>query len=156
MRGSAHEPFTPSFKSPWLAVHVLFAWLAYGSFAVAGAIGFYYIMLYYGAKSDEEEKKRKLDDLNLRLTGFGFVSHTVMTGAGAIWAYGLWGSYWSWDPVETWSLITWLAYGINIHLQLTMNWRGMKGALLSILCLVAVIITYFGLGLIPEFHIRLL
>ncbi len=155
MSGRAYEPLTPSFKSPWLAVHVLFAWLAYGSFTVAAAIGFYYLVLYYSARG-EEEKMRKLDDLNLRLAGFGFISHTIMIGAGAIWAYGLWGSYWSWDPVETWSLITWLAYGINIHLQLTMNWRGIRGALLTVLCLITVIITYFGLGLIHEFHIRLL
>ncbi|HEY4716354.1 MAG TPA: cytochrome c biogenesis protein CcsA [bacterium] len=155
MHGSSYESLSPSFKSPWLAVHVLFAWLAYGSFAVASGVSVYYILIHSGVVGNED-RKRGLDDINLRLIGFGFIAHTVMVGAGAIWAYGLWGSYWSWDPVETWSLITWFAYGLNIHLQLTMGWRGLRGAIVTVLCLGTVIITYFGLGLIPDLHAGLL
>lgn len=156
IRGVEYESLTPSFKSPWLAVHVIFAWLSYGSFTVAAGIGIYYLLLYFNLIRADSTNLKKLDDINLRIVGFGFITHTIMMGAGAIWAYGLWGTYWSWDPVETWSLITWLAYGINIHLQLTMNWRGFRGAVITVLCLVTVIITYFGLGLIPALHIQLL
>lgn len=157
MSGTLHEALKPSFKSPWLGLHVIFAWLAFGSFVISAGISLYYLLLYFKImENGEEERLKKLDEINLRLIGFGFISHTVMTSAGAIWAYGLWGSYWSWDPVETWSLITWLAYGLNIHLQLTMNWRGVRAQVLTLLCLIAVVITFFGLGLIHQFHIRLL
>jgi ABC-type transport system involved in cytochrome c biogenesis permease subunit len=135
---------------------VIFAWLSYGSFSVAAGIAVYYLLIYFRVLKGEEEKKRQLEEMNLRIVGFGFIAHTVMVSAGAIWAYGLWGSYWSWDPVETWSLITWLAYGINIHLQVTLGWRGARAQVVTLLCLIAVIVTYFGLGLIHEFHIRLL
>jgi len=156
MKGIEHQELTPSFRSPWLAVHVIFAWLSYGSFSVAAGIAVYYLLIYFRVLKGEEEKKRQLEEMNLRIVGFGFIAHTVMVSAGAIWAYGLWGSYWSWDPVETWSLITWLAYGINIHLQVTLGWRGARAQVVTLLCLIAVIVTYFGLGLIHEFHIRLL
>lgn len=157
MHGVEHENLTPSFRSPWLAVHVIFAWLAFGSFTVAGGVAIYYLLLYFKFINQHSgDQLNRLDDINLRLLGFGFISHTIMVSAGAIWAYGLWGSYWSWDPVETWSLISWLAYGVNLHLQLTLKWRGLKGAVITLLCLVTVIITFFGLGLIHQFHIQLL
>ena len=55
-----------------------------------------------------------------------------MIGAGSIWAKDLWGSYWSWDPVETWSLLSWLIYGVALHLRFTLRWGGRRLAWLLI------------------------
>ena len=70
--------------------------------------------------------------------------------AGAIWAKDLWGSYWAWDPVEVWSLISWLLYGLSIHLRVTLGWRGRKLAWLMIFLLSTVIITYWGVDIVVE------
>jgi ABC-type transport system involved in cytochrome c biogenesis permease subunit len=72
----------------------------------------------------------------------------MMISAGAIWAKDLWGSYWTWDPVETWSLISWIIYGIAIHLRVTFGWRQMRLAWLVIAALSTVIISFFGVNFI--------
>jgi len=69
-----------------------------------------------------------------------------MISAGAIWAKDLWGSYWSWDPVETWSMISWTTYGIAIHLRVTFGWRETRLAWLLIIALSTVIISFFGVN----------
>jgi ABC-type transport system involved in cytochrome c biogenesis permease subunit len=86
----------------------------------------------------------RLDELIFRYVIFGFITDTIMIGAGAIWAKDLWGSYWSWDPVETWSLVSWLIYGITIHLRVTFGWRESRLAWLAIIALSSVIISFFG------------
>ena len=90
----------------------------------------------------------RLDELTFRYVVFGFIMDTIMIGAGAIWAKDLWGSYWSWDPVETWSLVSWLIYGLTIHLRVTFGWREQKLAWLVIAALSTVIITFFGINLV--------
>jgi ABC-type transport system involved in cytochrome c biogenesis permease subunit len=71
-----------------------------------------------------------------------------MLVAGSIWAEGLWGSYWSWDPVETWSLISYLVYGIVIHLRVTLGWRDQRQAWLVIAALSTVVISFFGVNFV--------
>ena len=73
-----------------------------------------------------------------------------MIASGAIWARELWGSYWSWDPVETWSLVTWLMYGLTIHLRLTRGWRGARFARMAIGCIAGMIISFFGVTLVVD------
>ncbi|MDI3281061.1 MAG: cytochrome c biogenesis protein CcsA, partial [Bacillota bacterium] len=73
-----------------------------------------------------------LDELSYRFLGFGFLNIGIMIAAGAIWANDAWGSYWSWDPVETWSLISWLLYGLYLHLRRTYGWRGEPAAWLAL------------------------
>jgi cytochrome c-type biogenesis protein CcsB len=67
---------------------------------------------------------------------------------GAIWADQAWGVYWSWDPKETWSLITWLVYAFYLHARLLRGWRGHKTAVVSIIGFIAVIFTYLGVNLL--------
>ena len=92
----------------------------------------------------------RLDELIFRYVVFGFITDTIMICAGAIWAKDLWGSYWNWDPVETWSLISWLTYGITIHLRVTFGWREKKLAWLAVAALSTVIICFFGVNLVVD------
>jgi ABC-type transport system involved in cytochrome c biogenesis permease subunit len=73
-----------------------------------------------------------------------------MIAAGSIWAKNLWGSYWSWDPVETWSLLSWLVYGVALHLRVTMGWRGRKLAWLLVFAIIGVLVSFWGVNLIME------
>ncbi len=158
------EPLLPPYQSGWLWIHVTFAWLAYGSFLVAAILAGIYLWnarhppaaAAAAAPRDGVGGDAILDDVALRMILFGFVSHTVMIGAGAIWAHGLWGRYWSWDPVETWSLISWVIYGLYLHLRLTYGWRGRRGAWLAIAAAAAVVVTFGGMGFTGGVHTRLL
>lgn len=153
------EPMSPPFKSNWLWLHVFFAWVAYGAFCLSAGIGVVYLL-----KERAEARRRVsdiftrlpdmggLNDLMLRVTIFGFIALTVQIGAGSLWAYGLWGRYWGWDPVETWSLITWLVYGIDIHLGVTLGWKGKRLAWLVIASLFSVFVTYGGIGYMSGVH----
>ena len=114
-----------SLKSFWLYIHVFFAWLAYGAFTVACGGGHRLPREdARRARSPPPDELARLDELMFRATVFGFATDAIMIAAGAIWAKDLWGSYWSWDPVETWSLLSFLIYGLVLHLRKTLGWRG--------------------------------
>lgn len=151
------EPLAPPFKSNWLWLHIFFAWIAYGAFCIGAGMGLLYLL-----KGRAEGKGKEfylklpdlgvLNDLMLRMVIFGFVALTVQIGAGSIWAYSLWGRYWGWDPLETWSLITWLIYGTFIHLGVTLGWKGRRMAWLAIISLISLFITYGGIGYMGSVH----
>jgi cytochrome c-type biogenesis protein CcsB len=150
MRNPTLTPMAASLKTGWLYIHVYFAWLAFCSYTLAMAAGVLYLLK---RKSQDAASHpvyvmfpslERLDELIFRFVVFGFITDSIMLVAGSIWAEGLWGSYWSWDPVETWSLISYLIYGITIHLRVTMGWRGSKQAWLVIAALSTVIISFFG------------
>ncbi|AJE04659.1 cytochrome c biogenesis protein CcsA [Geobacter pickeringii] len=146
--GAELQPLEPAFRSNWLFVHVVFAWFAFGSYVsafAAGALDLLRERLPHEA-AERLPEPDLLDELIMRLILFGFLSHAVMIGSGAIWAYGLWGRYWGWDPVETWSLITWLIYGLNLHLRITLGWSGRRGAWLAVWSFVGVVFLFFGYG----------
>lgn len=149
------EPLPPPYQSNWLWVHVFFAWMAYGAFIISAVMSILYLMKDKSGYKDLASLET-LDDLIFKTIIFGFITLTVEVGAGAIWAYGLWGRYWAWDPIETWSLITWLIYGANIHLIMTYHWKGKKAAWLAIISLIGVIITFGGIGFIGGIHTTLL
>lgn len=88
-----------------------------------------------------------LDEVSYRGIAFGFPLLTIGIITGAIWADQAWGRWWGWDPKETWSLITWLFYGAYLHTRLTMGWRGRHSAILAVIGLVMVMITYLGVNL---------
>ena len=85
-----------------------------------------------------------LENLMFRLVVFGFVTSAMMIVAGAFWADALWGSYWNWDPVESWSLVSWLIYAIFIHLRVIHHWNGRKLAWLAIVSFIIVIVSFWG------------
>jgi len=141
----------PSLRSVWLVIHILFNKIAAGSLIIAFATSVLYLL---------KEKKRAiritgglaglevLDAYSARFVGFGFVFWSITIGAGAIWANEVWGRYWGWDPIETWSLITWLLFGLYLHLRHFFKWHGAKAAWLMILCFIVSIITLFILPML--------
>ncbi len=150
-------PLTASLKSSWLLIHVMFAQIAFGAYAIASGMGLLYVLkdnkMRKGIQSGFYEKFPRLeiiDENMFRFVVYGFISDTIMIVAGAIWAKDLWGSYWGWDPVEVWSLISWLLYGLSIHLRVTLGWKGRKLAWLMIFLLSTVIITYWGIDAVIE------
>lgn len=147
------EPLSPGYKSFWLYVHVFTAWLAFGAYAIAFGFAVAFFMRGHYDKKSVQTKIPELSALDLtafRIILFGFILHAVMIAAGSIWAAKLWGSYWSWDPIETWSLISWLCYGIVIHLRMTFAWKNRKFAIMIMLALVTVIIAWLGINWIPS------
>ena len=77
---------------------------------------------------------------------FGFLFLTVGIISGAVWANSAWGTYWSWDPKETWSLITWFIYAIFLHCRFMRGWRGKRAAWISVIGFASVVFTYLGVN----------
>ena len=89
-----------------------------------------------------------LDNLSYRILGLGFPLLTLGILSGAVWANEAWGSYWSWDPKETWAFITWLVFAIYLHTRLSRGWRGTKSAIVATLGFFTVWICYLGVNLL--------
>lgn len=105
-------------------------------------------------KENGIEMKKKfaenLDNLSYRILGIGFPLLTIGILSGAVWANEAWGSYWSWDPKETWALATWLVFAIYLHLRISKGWRGKKPAILASVGFVIVWICFLGVNLLGE------
>lgn len=144
------QPMVAALKSFWLYIHILFAWLAYGAYTVACGAGVVYLSISRRGADDDRARLNRLDELMFRSTAFGFITDTVMIAAGSIWAKDLWGAYWSWDPVETWSLLSWLIYGIALHLRITFGWRGRRLAWVLVFAILGVLVSFWGVNLVME------
>ena len=99
-----------------------------------------------GDISDRLPSLETLDRINYKCMSYGFPFLTLGIITGSLWAELAWGSYWNWDPKETWSLITWIVYAILIHNRLTIGWRGRRTAYLMIAGFVSVLITFVGVS----------
>jgi len=121
----------------------------------------YNIMLdYYEAKlfspSDEVSELGKLkllqslDNWSYRIIGLGFPFLTIGIIAGGVWANEAWGSYWSWDPKETWALITWIVFATYLHSRITKGWEGKKTAILGGLGFFVIWICYLGVNFLGK------
>jgi len=91
-----------------------------------------------------------IDNLSYRTISFGFPLLTIGIIAGAVWANEAWGSYWSWDPKETWALITWLVFASYLHARLTKSWQGEKPAMIASLGFIVVWICYLGVNFLGK------
>ncbi|MFE1743650.1 c-type cytochrome biogenesis protein CcsB [Coleofasciculus sp. H7-2] len=91
-----------------------------------------------------------LDNISYRIIGLGFPLLTIGIIAGAVWANEAWGSYWSWDPKETWALITWLVFAAYLHARITKGWQGRRPAILAATGFVVVWICYLGVNLLGK------
>jgi len=144
-------PLPPALQSHWLEIHVITCFLAYASFAISFISGIIYLAKERFSK--DAEILIFLDNLGGKTIRFGvlFLSLGIITGA--IWANYAWGTYFSWDPKETWALITWLFYIIYLHIRATLKWQKRRFALLSIAGFIIVIFTYMGVSfLLPSLH----
>jgi cytochrome c-type biogenesis protein CcsB len=148
-------PLAPVLKSFWHPFHVISAFLGNAIFALAFCSGVMYLIQENQLKSKRIGRITKrlpplkvLDDLNYQSLKFGFPLLTFGIITGAVWANYAWGRYWSWDPKETWSLITWLLYAALLHQRLTVGWRGRKAAIMAIVGFLAVLFTFLGVNLL--------
>jgi ABC-type transport system involved in cytochrome c biogenesis permease subunit len=133
---STVRPLMPALRSNWLTIHVLSAMAAYAAFALAAAAAAWGLLRGHPAEESP---------LELRLAKAGFAFLTLGITTGSVWAESAWGAYWSWDPKETWSLLTWLAYAAALHLHKG-GWRGRKFAIILLACFGLVLFTYFGVN----------
>ncbi|HYM84158.1 MAG TPA: c-type cytochrome biogenesis protein CcsB [Candidatus Dormibacteraeota bacterium] len=141
---STIEPLVPALQNNLLlTVHVAVAIVAYGSFTVAFASAILYLIQPEGGRWGLP-KPEVLDEIGYRSIVIGFPFLTLTIILGAVWADVAWGSYWSWDPKETASLVTWLIYGAYLHARVVRGWRGERAAWLLILGFGATLFTYFG------------
>ncbi|WP_080813341.1 c-type cytochrome biogenesis protein CcsB [Halomicronema hongdechloris] len=91
-----------------------------------------------------------LDNISYRMIGLGFPLLTIGIIAGAVWANEAWGSYWSWDPKETWALITWLVFAAYLHARITKGWQGRRPAILAASGFAIVWICYLGVNILGK------
>jgi cytochrome c-type biogenesis protein CcsB len=136
----------PTFSSIWLIFHIGFYKIALGTLLIACAFSLFVVLKERGMQAVWLEKLPDLPALDLnayRFAGFGFIFWAIGMLAGSIWAYKSWGRYWGWDPVETWSLITWLIFGIYLHLRRSFRWQGSKAARFFFLCFFMSLIASF-------------
>lgn len=138
------QPLVPALQNNLLlTVHVAVAIVAYGSFTVAFAAAVMYLIQpatgRWGLPRPE-----LLDEIGYRAIVLGFPFLTLVIVLGAVWAEVAWGAYWSWDPKETASLVTWLIYAAYLHARIVRGWRGQRSAALLVLGFGATLFTYFG------------
>ena len=137
----------PALRSAWFGIHIGSAVFSYASFILAGCVGLRYVLMQ---KKGGAEKKRlaQMDYLIYRLVGFGFLFLTIVILSGAIWAEQAWSAFWTWDPKETWALITWLIYAAYLHLRLQKKWQGKRMAVFSVAGIVCVLFTFIGVNVL--------
>jgi cytochrome c-type biogenesis protein CcsB len=154
------EPLIPALQSNWLTSHVLTCFMGYAAFTVAFALG----IMFFVKKAVRDDassssifirllpSEYQMDDLMYSCAALGFIFLTLGIVTGSVWAHYAWGSYWSWDPKETWSLITWLVYAVMLHTRLVRGWRGKRMAVMAIVGFGCVLFTYLGVNFLPSLH----
>jgi ABC-type transport system involved in cytochrome c biogenesis permease subunit len=134
-------PPIPALQSYWLVLHVTLSFIGESFFVVAFVCAIYFLV------SRDEQRRKRLDGLTYTSIVIGYPIFTL--GAlifGAVWAQTAWGVYWSWDPKETWALITWLVYTAYLHSRLVKRFRGRIAAVLAIAGFTFTIFTFFGVN----------
>lgn len=144
------EPLVAVLNSVWLNYHVTSLLISYGAFLLA----FVFAALYLLQDARREPlrtlpPKETLDVMIYRCVQVGWPLLTLGIFLGAVWADTAWGRAWSWDPKETWALITWFAYTIYLHLRMILGWTGRRAVVASMVGFVMVLITYFGVSFLP-------
>ena len=157
MQSKEVRELMPALRSGWLGFHVSTAIIAYGAFGVCFVLSLIFLMrsrVQAGSFLDAHIPGReKLDMISYRASALGllFLTFTILTGA--IWAERAWGSYWSWDPKETWSLVTWIVYAAYLHLRLRRGWQGKAAAIFAVIGFICVMFTYIGVNtFLPGIH----
>lgn len=157
-------PLVPALQSNWLMMHVTMMIISYSMLILGSLFSIGLLILTFtptlstnGTNSSSSVEMsqtqpivRILDNLSYRTLGFGFPLLTIGILSGAVWANQAWGSYWSWDPKETWALITWIVFAIYFHLRLNKKWSGEKPALVAAIGFILLWICYLGVNLLGK------
>ena len=139
------KPLMPALRSNWLAAHVFTCFMGYGAFALACAASVAYLIVSR-AGATANGNAEALDIATGKTISFGFLFLTLGIISGSVWANSAWGTYWSWDPKETWSLITWFIYAVFLHCRFMRGWSGRRAAWVSVAGFSSVAFTYFGVN----------
>lgn len=140
----------PALRSAWFGLHIGSAVFSYAAFMLAGCCGLRYLLR---EKKDSSGKLAQIDYLCYRLVALGFLLLTIVILSGAIWAEQAWSSFWTWDPKETWALITWILYAIYLHLRMRKKCSGKGMAWFVVIAVPVVLFTFVGVNtLLPGLH----
>ncbi|PIS37400.1 MAG: c-type cytochrome biogenesis protein CcsB [Nitrospirae bacterium CG_4_9_14_3_um_filter_53_35] len=147
------NPLFPALQSNWFVPHVVLAFLSYAVFVVSSSVEIVYVFLRpavlkgkgksYGLLPGNLETFHR-SAYNLVLFGYPLLTFGIISGA--VWADNAWGRFWSWDPKETWSLITWTVFTIYMHAMTIPKWRGWQASLFNILGFICMIMTFIGVS----------
>ena len=147
------------FKSFWLVTHVIFIFIGEAAFALACGLGLLYLIQEHALKTKRYGFFfKRLPALELLdTTGYasiitGFTMLTIGLVTGFIYAKSAWGRFWSWDPKEVWSGITWLLYAALFHGRISLGWRGRKSAIMAIIGFVVLLFTFVGVNFLLKGH----
>ncbi len=155
LRAASGSQLAPALQSGWLWAHIVGASIGFASVMIAAALSGLFLLKENrsGGIYDRLPAPSDLDRLAYRFVAAGFIMYGLMIVTGALWADQAKGSYWNWDPVEVWSLVSWLVYGIYLHLRITMGWRGRRLAWYALAAVVVMIVSYWGIPFSVEtFH----
>lgn len=161
------QPLVPALQSNWLLMHVSIMLLSYGALLGGSLLSITYLVLYSSIRARTESANTlsrqgildihqgsaillNLDNLSGRTLGFAFPMLTLGILSGAVWANEAWGSYWSWDPKETWALITWFVFAIYLHVRIQKGWVGQKAAIVATLGFFLIWVCYLGVNLLGK------
>lgn len=145
----------PALQSWWIWLHIIGAATGFSSVFLAAGMSFLLILKEgrTGGIYERIPDPQELDRLSYRFIAGGFIMYGLMIVSGAFWANDVKGSYWNWDPVEVWSLISWLTYGIYLHLRITFGWKGKRLAWYAIFAAFFMIVSYWGVPFaVDTFH----
>lgn len=165
-------PLVPSLQSNWLMMHVTMMMISYATLILGSLLCILYLV-FSSLKTKQKlnlpalsqttlplevvtvrpEKKALLELLDLwsyRVIGLGFPFLTIGIISGAVWANEAWGSYWSWDPKETWALITWFVFAIYLHSRLLKGWQGTQAAFVGSCGFFVIWICYLGVNFLGK------
>jgi cytochrome c-type biogenesis protein CcsB len=155
LRKGPADQIVPALQSAWLWVHIVGASTGFAAVLIAAALGLLYLLKErrQGGLYERLPALPELDNLGYRFVVGGFTLYGVMIVSGGFWANQVKGMFWNWDPVEVWSLVSWLVYGIYLHLRITFGWRGRRLALYSLAAAAVMIVSYWGIPFTVEtFH----
>ena len=169
-------PLVPALRSSWLVMHVSVIMVSYAALLVGSLLSLAVLFTDRGEalelrsssigsggyrkavattdagviqlQSVQFSTNEQLDNLSYRTITVGFLMLTVGIVSGAVWANEAWGSYWSWDPKETWALICWLVYAAYLHTRLSRGWQGRRPALVAVVGLLVIAVCYIGVNLL--------
>jgi cytochrome c-type biogenesis protein CcsB len=147
------------FNSFWLVLHIVAIFIGDAAFALACGVGIFYIVQERAIKMKKQgfffnrfPSLELIDNTGYGFVVVGFTMLTIGLVTGMIYAKSLWGNFWSWDPKEIWSGITWLLYAALLHGRISMGWRGRKAAIMSIVGFAVLLFTFLGVNLLLTGH----
>ncbi len=142
---AGHLP--PTYDTTWLVIHILFGKVFLGSVLIAVGMAGVILLRHFDIGTRRLARlpaDDRLDDLAYRFMALGVIFDTLMLIAGAIWAQDAWGRYWDWDPLETWSFLTWLFMVFSLHMRVTYKTSPLRGAVMIMVVFVLAFLTFFG------------